>query len=300
MKILYLAREDCANTGYRYARAVSALEGYETFSVSYVDNYIKYPKHIFSPKPERLMELIDAADVVHVFDEWMRFRGQTDGKPLVVTYNGTAYRANPGVFDAADEERGVRARLCTTIDMMRHGLQWIPLPIPGPYPLKWTRDVTKRSQFTVSHAPTNREGKGTRLIIDALKDMPGVNLDIIERVPNELCMERKARSHLYVDQFMAGYGVNALEAWSLGLPVIADTEWGDDIYELMVEAIGTPPFYKCASAELAGAVGVFREDARMCRDYGRRGMQYLENYHDPFVVARQLSHIYDRAAHGKS
>ena len=73
----------------------------------------------------------------------------------------------------------------------------------------------------VVHAPSNREKKGTRYVIEACERLP-VDLDIVEGVRHDEARERYARADIVVDQLNAGWhGVFALEAMALGKPVVA-------------------------------------------------------------------------------
>jgi len=64
-------------------------------------------------------------------------------------------------------------------------------------------DVRKNDILTVAHSPfvaaKNRE-KGTHVIVDAMKDYPDVNFDLITGLPWEEAMRRKAAAHIFVDQ----------------------------------------------------------------------------------------------------
>ncbi len=72
----------------------------------------------------------------------------------------------------------------------------------------------------VVHAPSNREKKGTRFVIEACEQLP-VELDIVEGVPHDVARERYARADIVVDQLNAGWhGVFALESMALGKPVV--------------------------------------------------------------------------------
>jgi hypothetical protein len=73
----------------------------------------------------------------------------------------------------------------------------------------------------VVHAPSNREKKGTRFVIEACAQLD-VELDIVEGVPHDVARERYARADIVVDQLNAGWhGVFALESMALGKPVVA-------------------------------------------------------------------------------
>jgi glycosyltransferase involved in cell wall biosynthesis len=79
---------------------------------------------------------------------------------------------------------------------------------------------TDRERPLVVHAPSNRERKGTRFVIEACEQLP-VELDIVEGVPHEEARARYARADIVVDQLNAGwYGLFAIEAMALGKPVV--------------------------------------------------------------------------------
>ena len=88
----------------------------------------------------------------------------------------------------------------------------------------------------VVHAPSNREKKGTRWVIEACEQLD-VELDIVEGVPHDVARERYARADIVVDQLNAGWhGVFALESMALGKPVV--TYLKPDVVERSAEGYG--------------------------------------------------------------
>src|SRR6185369_446611 len=93
----------------------------------------------------------------------------------------------------------------------------------------------------IVHAPTNRTLKHTDLFLEAVRQLTEeglpIDLDLIEGQTHSECMARKAQADIVFDQLAFGYGCNAVEAWGMGIPVIAgaedqwvlnrmDQEWG--------------------------------------------------------------------------
>ncbi|NIV39132.1 MAG: hypothetical protein GWN58_59865, partial [Anaerolineae bacterium] len=66
------------------------------------------------------------------------------------------------------------------------------------------------------------------------------------------CLQRKARSHLYIDQFLMGYGTNALEAWAMGIPVVAGAH--PDLRDRIKAAVGFVPFVETRIEDLRATV----------------------------------------------
>jgi len=283
--VLFLARRDYANVGYRMMQAINQLDGWCAHAVTCGAEYFHYQKDIFMPSKEEVDRLCRWADVIHIFDSWPRDVIKY-GKPVFVSYNGKYYRDNYGVLAKDEAENGI-TQLCTTIDLTRYGATWMPVPmcVNGVKPVQ--RDGVN---FVVAHAPTRRDVKGTRFV-EALQELDGVQVDLIEGVSNAECLNRKASADLYVDQFELGYGVNALEAWALGVPVVAGAK--RDIAALIEEHIGYLPFVCCRPEELAGQVEQLRVDGRIYVEACDRGMAYVRDFHDPVKVARRLVELYE-------
>jgi hypothetical protein len=83
----------------------------------------------------------------------------------------------------------------------------------------------------IAHSANHRGFKGTDFLVAAVARLRAaghdVELDVIERAPNEEALRRVAQCDVYVDQLVAGYAYAALEAMALGKVVISaigDTE----------------------------------------------------------------------------
>lgn len=77
----------------------------------------------------------------------------------------------------------------------------------------------------VAHSANHRGFKGTDFLIAAVERLRQagheMELDVIERVPNDEALRRVAGADVYVDQLVAGYAYAALEAMALGKVVIS-------------------------------------------------------------------------------
>ena len=119
----------------------------------------------------------------------------------------------------------------------------------------------------VVHAPSNREKKGTRYVIEACERLP-VDLDIVEGVRHDEARERYARADIVVDQLNAGWhGVFALEAMALGKPVLAKLD--PDTVEKSTVGYGLRvPIVPATKDTLEDALRPLVESAALRREIG--------------------------------
>jgi glycosyltransferase involved in cell wall biosynthesis len=143
----------------------------------------------------------------------------------------------------------------------------------------------------VVHAPSNREKKGTRFVIDACEQLD-VELDIVEGVPHEEARARYARADIVVDQLQAGWhGVFALESMALGKPVVSHLK--PDVVERSAEGFGVRvPIVPATKETLVAALRPLVERPALRRELGAAGRAYVEQVHDIDHVADRLLDVY--------
>ena len=143
----------------------------------------------------------------------------------------------------------------------------------------------------VVHAPSNREKKGTRYVIEACERLD-VELDIVEGVPHEEARARYARADIVVDQLTAGWhGVFALESMALGKPVV--THLKPDVVERSAEGFGIRlPIVPATKETLVEALRPLVEQPALRREVGAAGRAYVEQVHDIDRVADHLLDLY--------
>jgi glycosyltransferase involved in cell wall biosynthesis len=149
----------------------------------------------------------------------------------------------------------------------------------------------------IAHAPTNRQVKSTALLIEAVERLKAegldVELDLIERVPWTQCLERKAKADIYFDQVILGYGCNAIEAWSMGIPVVAGGS--DETLDEMERRFGHLPFVHATEETIYDALKELVESSELRERYGQIGLEHVRKWHDASVVVEQLKRLYQRA-----
>src|SRR5829696_9450197 len=174
-------------------------------------------------------------------------------------------------------------------------LQWVPEArvIPPGLDLRPFQAVppSDNPRPLVVHAPSNREKKGTRWVIDACARLP-VDLDIVEDVPHDVARERYARADIVVDQLNAGWhGVFALEAMALGKPVV--THLRPELVERAEEGHGIRlPIVPATKETLADALRPLVERPSLRREIGAASRAYVERVHDIDRIADRLIELY--------
>jgi glycosyltransferase involved in cell wall biosynthesis len=143
----------------------------------------------------------------------------------------------------------------------------------------------------VVHAPSNREKKGTRFVIEACSELD-VELDIVEGVPHEEARARYARADIVVDQLRAGWhGVFALESMALGKPVV--THLKPDVVDRSAEGFGIRvPIVPATADTLVDSLRPLAAEPALRREIGAAGRAYVEAVHDIDRVADRLLDVY--------
>ena len=309
MKVLSIVLgSDPAGISSGMARAFDRYGGdWSLRSMTTKQNYIEYDQDVVWDSVTAA-ELWQAADVVHLHHGFVssdrmvrgRFVGRgLNHKPYAVTFHGTGFREQPDAHLRDLRERGA-VGVVSTLDLhVASGLDWLPPPIDVEAMRAMKQPPTDR--VLIAHAPTNRAIKSTDALIEAVKRMQDegldVELDLIEHRPWTECLERKAKADIYFDQVILGYGCNALEAWGMGIPVVAGA--ADETLDEMERRFGHLPFYHATEETIYDALKKLVESPKLRAEYGRIGHEYVRKYHDEPVVVEQLKRLYQRAIEGQ-
>lgn len=295
MNILIIARYDWSGAGYALMQAINDHTPHKARAVSFRRTKFQYPYDILKPSARELKNWISWANVLNIHDDAIIPSGAPK-RPIIKTYHGTKYRNHYANFNRADK-RNRYLQTCLTIDLSLYGPRWIGRAMPD---LSHMHDPC--SGFCVVHLPSGMKRKGTKLVSEVLSDVPGIELIIATDLTNAECLRRKAKGHVLVDQFgprSQGYGTGALEAWSIGMPVVSRAP--SITLEAMRKQIGYIPFIQAKDgAALREIIERLRDD----KDYYDRwrdiGIRYVREYHDPGVVAAKFITLCGQVAKGKS
>jgi|AntRauMinimDraft_3_1070383.scaffolds.fasta_scaffold02511_2 glycosyltransferase involved in cell wall biosynthesis len=145
----------------------------------------------------------------------------------------------------------------------------------------------------VAHAPSDRQLKGTKHVIDAVQSLKnnGYNIEItvIEGTHTEV-IETLQQADLVVDRLKLGtFGVVSLEAMATGTPTVCYMR--DDLRSKYPDELpvinATPETIEQVLAELA-------TDADRRRVLGSQGREYVTRYHDLSTIGDRLLNVYEQ------
>jgi hypothetical protein len=228
------------------------------------------------------------------------------GKTVFVTFQGCDVRPRSAcACRRADCVANDRYRAPNAARFARHAdrifhvnpdlRRWLPGSRFVPYANVDPRAVRvapaqRRDTMVVAHAPTDRDVKGTRHVIEAVEALReqglGIELDLIEGVSSKLAQRRLGESDVVVDQLMIGwYGGVAVEAMALGKPVlcyIREQAAEDNPFGAAL------PILRTTASRLAEDLRALALDEGRRRDAGAAGRSFVETHHDPRRIARRV------------
>jgi hypothetical protein len=236
------------------------------------------------------------ADVVVIHNDPSVFSKVSDGsrKNVIVHHHGSRFRNDPDRLWQLGESIGAR-QVVSTIDLLlsvpRGGrAEWFPQVVDVQL-MERMRETYRNSgeRIRVAHAPTNRQIKGTRYVVRAMRRIPSADFLLIQRQPWSTCLRVKASADIFVDQLLLGYGNNAIEAWAMGMPVLAGARF--DILKRMSREYPLP-FYRTTTDALEDHIRSFVDSAKLRDEYARRGRDHVERFHAPDAWVERTRRIY--------
>lgn len=304
MRVLILASGmDTGGQGHRIRDAFATHEpDWQVDSLALMASPFGYPDQYaaIGGIKRRLLapELYRLADVVHLRNSLYAMIGRGD-KPVVLHHHGSAFRLNHARLDREAAKVGA-VQVASTLDLtlLERDITWCPVP----YDLDALPQLVPHDGIVVSHFPTNPRIKSSALVKAAAEALPVgflTNLDSKARQARQWrwddVLAEKARSDIYVDQLILGYGNNAVEAWGMGLPVVAGVR-DPAVREVMLDRFGSLPFAEATEATLADVLRRMVESAAMRAEYAARGREHAERWHSGAETVSVLRDAYARAA----
>jgi hypothetical protein len=151
----------------------------------------------------------------------------------------------------------------------------------------WTGDCKTSDEDGISgevvvlHAPNHRHVKGTELLlraVDALRTKNlRVRLEVIERRPNDEVRAAVKRCDIVAEQFLAGFGIFAIEGASCAKPVLSALGWMPEEVR-QSEMMRRCPFVDVDAEGLEQSLEKLIRDPARRRALGRAGREFvLEN-----------------------
>lgn len=149
----------------------------------------------------------------------------------------------------------------------------------------------------IVHAPSHRGAKGTHHVIAAVAALSAeglmVELDLVEGVPRDEVLRRIASADLIVDQLLAGwYGGFAVEAMALGRPVVCAIRRGDLRFVPPALAHNLPVVEAWPDTLCEVLRDLVSGPRERLAALGAAGRRYVEQWHDPDLIARETAASY--------
>lgn len=147
--------------------------------------------------------------------------------------------------------------------------------------------------MTVFHAPNHPLIKGTSHVIEACRDLDGVELRLAEHVPNEELKKLLADSDVLAEQFLLGYGLAAVEGMSLGKTVLSNLS-DERYYARFRDHTGLDecPIVSTTPEALRDTLQTLAGDPALRAERGAAGREYVLKYHSYESVARMWDLVY--------
>jgi glycosyltransferase involved in cell wall biosynthesis len=152
----------------------------------------------------------------------------------------------------------------------------------------------------IGHAPSNRKGKGTAYVIQALEELEaeGYKFEfvLIEGVSNAEAKKIYQDIDVLVDQLFFGwYGGLAVEAMALGKPVLVYLR-EEDLKFIPHEMKEELPFINVHAGTIkSGLKSVLEMPKHELIALGKRSRDFVLKWHDPIAIARRLEEDYKKA-----
>lgn len=274
-------------------------------------NPLGYPERPMTPR-ERfglVPRLYAQADVVHLRTNLDGWRKEDNGacKPIVLHHHGSLFREAHGSI--AKGARAIGAvQIVSTLDLTLHepDVEWLPSPYPMAE-LAALRDP-RDGPVRIAHFPTSAKVKSTHAFLAAtqrlaerypIEVLTNVVRGHVRHIPVDEggwaeVMARKATADIYFDQVQLGYGNNAVEAWGMGIPVVAGVV-DPAVRALMVERFGRLPFVEATEDTIEVTLERLIQSRAMRDEYGNQGRDHALRFHDDAKVVAQLQGIYASA-----
>lgn len=253
---------------------------------------IKFREALWLPRVKQAVERyrLDQFDVIQLDGGVGFFRDGRDivrwkkmGKKIICCYAGSDLRVR-GVIPPID----AIADLNVTVEFDHLQLHPKIHHVMFPFDASRFEPLPHRVEkiLRIGHAPTNRAAKGSDVIIPVVQELEKefpVQLILIENLPYQEAIQRKAQCHIFIDQIGdLGYGINSLEALAMGIPTCTCLAPGFE------QHYPDHPFIVIDAENLKQRLIDVIQDKALRRNKARQGLRWVKQYHDPMRVVQTI------------
>jgi hypothetical protein len=315
LKALVVGKYDPADVGGRFREAANKLGGLAIRSAHASEAYFEFPADIRwmprrhgHPNNALVQQLADECDVIHLNNShhaYNRLRMHRLRKPALLHHHGTLFRNHPdGLLLAARQFHMLQC--VSTIDLQRRApdlLHWLPTAydLDAMARIRQEHRRPDDGKVRIVSCPTNRAIKSTDALEAAVAQLQAeglpVELVIVTGRPWAESLSVKATADIYFDQVGLGYGCNAVEAWGMGIPVVAGAdEWTlarmAQEWNVTQDAL---PFFDATESTIADAIFELVQSDLLRQEYAGRGKAHAEKYHAEKPALARLAELYGMA-----
>lgn len=149
----------------------------------------------------------------------------------------------------------------------------------------------KGKKVKIIHAPTHRNIKGTKFILEAIKKLEKENLPIefklVEKMPHHQAIEIYKKADIVIDSVLHGtYGILAIECMALGKPVLCY------IHPNVKHLYKDLPIVNTQPNQVYQNLKKLILDPEKREILGIKGRKYVEEKHDSIIMAKKLINLY--------
>ena len=146
----------------------------------------------------------------------------------------------------------------------------------------------RNGAVSIVHAPNHRQFKGTEHLERAVETLRGeglsIDLRILEGLPNEQVRSIVRDSDIVADQFLAGWGLFAVEGMAAGKPVLSNLESIPALFKGSAD-VRECPIVDTSPASLTDDLRRLVTSPNLRDELGRASLDYVRRYHSYEAVA---------------
>jgi len=284
---------------------------YDIFHFDFGSSFLDYPRIMsawdlpYYPSKTKLFVTYNGCDARQKYPTMKR-------AAIAACHNPKCYggMCNSGRWDLIRKKKMAKFALYTNhMFAVNPDLLWflpndkasfLPYTVPN-----WYEEIEKpsfsiRRKLRIVHAPTNREAKGSEIILKALHNLESKFPNAIETVLVEGKSHTEAtaiykNADLIVDQILIGwYGGLAVEVMRMGKPVAVYIREEDlhFIPQGMRKDIDDA-FIRIQPNTIEEVLTKYISDRKALREKAENAYDYVYKWHDPVKIALQVKEYYD-------
>lgn len=253
---------------------------------------IRFREKIWQSKIEKLFREIGFWDFdVYQLDGGLEFfrdghtvrRLHALGKKIICCYTGSDLRIR-GVIQPIDAVSDLNVTLEFDHLSLHPNIHHVFFPFDvSSYPF---RNEPDSKIIKIGHAPTNREAKGSDVIISAIESLQAehpVELVLIENLSHKESLRLKSECHIFFDQIGdLGYGLNSLESLAMGIATCSSLPAGFE------KKYPEHPFVAVDKSNIKAQLKTLVENQNLRQKLGRKGRSWVQRHHDGVQVVKKI------------